>query len=88
MLAASTAGRFFFVPFVLLGVAMLVWNERLTKAMIAGNRAVVKELGITPLQRVQEKLERQRWFVPALRIYTVLFALVWTGICVAGLIGG
>ena len=58
VLKTSSGGRFLFVPFVLVGIAMLIWNERLAKAMVAGNRAVAKELGITPLQRIHEKLER------------------------------
>jgi hypothetical protein len=86
MLAASIGDLLGWVPFVLVGIAMLIWNRRITKAMIASNRAVANELGITPLRRIGEKLDRQRWFIPAMRIYIVLFALLWLGVCVAGLI--
>jgi len=85
MLADSLGAKLGFAPFVLVGVAMLVWNRRLAKVIVAGNRAVAEELGFAPLQRLQATLDRQRWLLPAIRAYIVVFALLWLGICIYGL---
>lgn len=84
----ATAGRFISIPFALVGVAMLVWNRQITRAMIAQNRAFSEALGFPPLIRLSRWLDRRRWFHTAMRTYLILFAVLWLGICISGLVVG
>jgi hypothetical protein len=47
---ATIGGRIVFAAFALVGLAMLVWNRRLTNAMTAQNRGFIEGLGIARLE--------------------------------------
>jgi hypothetical protein len=49
------AGAIFFGLFVLMGLAGLRWNRRLSNAQMAANRAYANSLGFKLLQRVLAK---------------------------------
>jgi hypothetical protein len=85
MVAASVAAHIVWVPFLVIGVALLVWNRRLTHAMLFGQRAGIEAFEVRWLQRLLAKRERSRCYQPYARLIIVANGVVFIGISMAGL---
>jgi hypothetical protein len=85
MVASSVAAHVVWVPFLVIGVALLVWNRRVAHAMLAGNRASIEALEVRWLRRLLAKRERSRWYQPFARFIIVADGVIFVGISVVGL---
>jgi hypothetical protein len=71
------------IIWIAVGVAMLVWNRRVSEAMIASQKAFADTLGVKWLQR-WTNFSMRPWVV---RGYTIVFAVIWLAISIIGFLG-
>jgi hypothetical protein len=75
------------IPFIIIGVLILVFNRRLTEAFIAQDRAFYGSLfGEERISRLGEGGRSRAWRVWA-RGFVIVFGLVWTGVTLFALVG-
>jgi hypothetical protein len=66
-----------------IGVAMLIWNRRISEATSAGQKAFADTLGVRWLQRWTDFVLRP-WLI---RGYLIVFAVIWIAISTIGFLG-
>lgn len=71
------------IIWVAIGVGLLVWNRRVSAALIASQKAFADTLGVRPLQRWTNFVSR-----PGLvRGYLIVFAVLWLVLSTIGFLG-
>jgi hypothetical protein len=73
---------FIFIPFLIGGVALIVWHRRIADASLAANRAFAASLGFGWMQRLIER----PWIASLNRITTILVGLIWMAIAIIALV--
>jgi hypothetical protein len=88
MLASSIVVRLVFVPGLLIGIGLLAWNRRITRSLLAGQRAGVEASDVRWLQRLQARQEHSGWYQSYARSITILVGVIFVGISTLGIVNG
>jgi hypothetical protein len=88
MIASSIVTHLVFVPGLLVGVGLLVWNRRITRSLLAGQRSSAEASEVRWLQRVQARQERSRGYQWYARFVTIAVGVFFIGISTLGIVIG
>jgi hypothetical protein len=88
IVASAVLERIFVTPVLLVGVALLVCNGKVARAMLVAERAGVDTLEIQWLKRLLAKRQRSAWYRPFVRLIGILVGVALMGFAVAVLVLG
>jgi hypothetical protein len=88
IVASSVIERILVIPFLLVGVSLLVWNGKVARAMLAAERAGVDALEIRWLKRLLTKRERSVWYRPFVRLIGIVIGVACIGFAIPALVLG
>jgi hypothetical protein len=86
MSASSVAAHVFWALFLLIGVALLVWNRRIARAQVAGILAMTKALEVRWLERFLRDGNAPGWWEPFERFTIIAVGVLFVGISITGLV--
>jgi hypothetical protein len=83
MVVVASVGRVVLgAAFVVIGLLLLGFNNRVTQALVAGQRESIGAL-LGSRREASDRLHSSQPFLIAARVFMILFAVIWTALAVA-----